>query len=347
MPLVVTLCLLGLTAVAARPFSPSSELRSFANQKTTSFTVPSLESQATCTAKAKRTNYSVPEGVKELTKLEIDYPVSVPGTSADALCCSIGARGDWYTVVDMGPTKNPKHKGQHTFICTIYVQADPAVPVTWKPANQSVVGGFSPAAPTTPDPKCTEKETVADCLHSPLGSRGSQCAWSEGRCGYEPPIDCGRLQPQGTGPFCIGIYLDGKPFPSGSPGRSLNPFNWTAGTISGSNVSAVAMPPQVLKVGQNGWFSMEAYPAGWQVCMYYNELLSGGKSSDPDTGIVGCTSFSGTTLDLTRGSSNNLAITVAYGGSAGWTANGFDGNKSGLIWAQFIFWSNSTTSAPH
>ena len=345
MPLFVTLCLLGLTA-EARPFGPGSELRSLADKEPTSIAVPNLERQATCTAGATRTNYSVPEGVKEVAKVELDYP---PSLSAENLCCGIASKGDWYTVVDLGPTKNPQHKGQNTFICTVFIQANPAVPVTWKPANQSVIGGFSPAVPTTPDPKCTKRETVDDCLSSGVGRTGFSCAWSEGRCLYEPPIDCGRLNPTAgeKGPFCIGVYLDGKPFPAGPPGRSLNSFNWTAGTISGSNVSAVAMPPQVLKVGQNGWFSMEAYPAGWQVCVHYNELLPGGKSSDPDSGIVGCAAFSGSTLDLTRGSSNNLAITANYGGSAGWTANGFDEKRAGLLWGQFIFWSNTTTSAPH
>ena len=247
----------------------------------------------------------------------------------------------------MGPTKDPKHKDQNTYICTVYVRRG-SEPVTWKPANQSVIGGFNqavppgPPGPATPDPKCNKRETVGECLSS-VGI--TPCAWSEDHCVYEPPIDCGRLQPLGTGPFCIGVYLDGKPFPSGPPGRSLNPFNWTSGTISGSNVSAVTMPPQVLKVGQNGWFSMEAYPAGWEACVYYNEIVPGGKSSDPDTGIVGCTAFSGGALDLTRGSSNNLAITAAFGESAGWTENGFDGKKVGLMWAQFIFWSNTTALA--
>ena len=339
---MVALRLLGLTAVAARPFGPGSELRSFAGKKTTSIALPNLESQATCNA--TRTNYSVPEGGNVVVKLELDYP---PALGAEGLCCSTAPQGNWYTLVDLGPSKNPLHKGENTYVCTVYVQAHPAVPVTWKPANQSVVGGFSPVRPSTPDPKCTQKKTFLDCLSA---GHPIPCAWSEGRCLYEPPIDCGRLNPLAgeKGPFCIGVYLDGEPFPSGPPGRSLNPFNWTAGTISGS--SAVAMPPQVLKVGQNGWFSMEAYPAGWKVCVYYNEILPSGKSSDPDTGIEACVSFDGAAMDLASGSSNNLAIVSHYSRSAGWTANGFDGKKAGLIWGQYIFWSNTTnttTSAPH
>ena len=342
MPLVVTRCLWGLAAVAAGLHGSRSGLRSIADKRTASIALPSLgDNQATCNA--TYTNYSVPEGANIWVKLELDYP---PEQGARGLCCDMANnKGRWYTVMDLGPSKDPLHKGEHTYICTVYVQADPAVPVTWKTANKSVIGGFSPAIPSTPDPKCTQRKTLGDCLQP----YPSACAWSEGQCLYEPPIDCGGLNPLlgEKGPFCIGLYLDRKPFPSGPPGRSLNPFNWTAGTISGSNVSTVAIPSQVLKVGKNDWFSMEAYPAGWKVCVYYNEILRNGKSSDPDTGIVGCVSFDGAVMDLHSGSTDNLAIVSVYGQSQGWTANGFDTTKVGLIWAQYIFWSNTTNAAPH
>lgn len=347
--LVVTLWLADLINVGAvSPFSHGHASGSFTDEYAKSLVLPSLvhEHQGGCPAGTTHKNSSVPEGVKVITSVEVDWPVS-PAGMADKFCCGVAARGDYYTSVDMGPSK--KYKDEHTYICTVYLQADPAVPVTWTPANKSVTGGFAPNAPTTPDPHCTRKKTLADCL-GPGRLGMTQCAWSEGTCHYGPPIDCGGFSTRPgakRGPFCVGVLLDGEPFPSGAPGPSLNSFNWTAGTISGSNVSAVAMPPQVLKVGQNGWFSVEVDPPGWEICVYYNELLPGGKSSDPDTGFKACAAFAAGTVDLTRGASSTLATSAAYGQSVGWTAKGFNTTTFGVLWGQFIIWSNSTASAPH
>jgi hypothetical protein len=339
----MTLSLAGLITVGARPFSFGYGSGSFADEYATSLALPGpFYERGGCPAATTHTNHSVPEGATVILGVEVDYPVGL----ADQFCCSVAARGDYYTVVDLGPSK--KYKDEHTYICTVYLQTDPAVPVTWKPANQSVTGGFAPLAPTTPDPHCTLKETLVDCIHADIGSQ-SQCAWSDGSCHYGPPIDCGGFSTRPgakQGPFCVGFLLDGKPYPSGAPGRSLNSFNWTSGTISG-NVSAVAMPPQVLTVGQNGWFSVEVDPPGWKICVQYNELLPDGKSSNPDSGFAVCASFGAGMLDLTRGTTSNLGITAAFGGSAGWTAKGFDKKMFGVLWGQFVIWSNSTTASPH
>ena len=321
-------------------------MRFVADEKVASISFPSnisQDGQEKCNVTF--TNHSVPEGTNVYLSLELDFPRE---QGAGGLCCNIANnKGRWYTVVDLGPSK--LHSDENTYICTVYVQADPHVPVTWKAANTSVTGGFSPAIPSTPDPKCTHRKTFVDCLQP----YPSACAWSpEGQCLYEPPIECGGLDPL-VGPFCIGVYIDGKPFPDPfnpkGKVRSLNSFNLTASTISGANVSTVTSPSQVLKVGQNGWFSMKAKPAEWKVCTHYNEILPSGKSSDPNTAFVACVSLDGAVMDLHSGSTNGLAIGSIYGQSQGWTAKGFDPTKVGLIWAQYVTWSNTTnasTSAP-
>ena len=139
--------------------------------------------------------------------------------------------------------------------------------------------------------------------------------------------------------------LADAPYPSGaSAGRVLNSFNWTIGTISGK-VGPVQQPPQVLKLEQNGWWSMEQKPnEGWQACLQYNELLEDAKTSYPHTGFEACVSYGGGLLDLTRGTTPNLDAFAMYGQSNGWNEKGYDPHAAGVIWGQFIIWSNSTVA---
>ena len=167
------------------------------------------------------------------------------------------------------------------------------------------------------------------------------CSWSGSKgCTYGPPLECGcpiAPLPAKRAPFCIGILLDESPFtPGGSTGRVLNSFNWTTGTIQGS-VKIVQEPPQLLKLGQNGWFSTEVDPAGWQICVYYDELRKKGH-----TEFVACASLGGGMLDLTGGTTPNMDAFAAYGQSNGWSESGYDPHASIALWGQFIFWSNST-----
>jgi len=60
-------------------------------------------SQPGCPAAVTRTSHSAPQGAKEIAKVELD-------------CGS-----DWYTLVDMGPSR--KHNGDNSHVCTVYVQA--------------------------------------------------------------------------------------------------------------------------------------------------------------------------------------------------------------------------------
>ena len=226
-------------------------------------------------------------------------------------------------------------------MCDLWGQKDPNVPITFAPGNSSVNAGFTPRPPP-PDPKCTEKKGLADCLGG-MAPGQAECVWSDGACLYEPPIDCGSFGPAPAkhGPFCMGTVLAEQPFPSGPAGRRLRSFNWTAGTISGK-VSPVAMPPQVLQLGQTGWFSTEIEPDGWKICVQYNELTTDGTSSDPDSGFVACAAEAGGMLDLTRGTTSKIDTTVIFTSSTGWNASGFDPLKVGTIYGNYVYWSNET-----
>jgi hypothetical protein len=121
----------------------------------------------------------------------------------------------------------------------------------------------------------------------------------------------------------------------------LDSFNWTSGTIAGPT-KIVQEPPQILKLSQNGWLSTEVDTQGWQVCVYYNELLKDGTTSDPHTGFMACASLGGGMLDLTRGTTPNMDAFATFGASNGWSESGYDPHASTAMWGQFIFWSNST-----
>ena len=144
------LCLLGLAtaAVASDVQGSSSKIRFVAGKKLASISFPSISQDGQEKCNVTYTNHSVPEGTNVYVSLELDYPRD---QGAGGLCCNIANnKGRWYTVVDLGPSK--LHSDENTYICTVYYQADPRVPVTWKAANTSVTGGFSPAIPSTPDP---------------------------------------------------------------------------------------------------------------------------------------------------------------------------------------------------
>ena len=284
----------------------------------------------TCTAK----NASVLTGAKFLFNVQQELPADV----AQTICCSV-AMGLFYTNTYVGPAK--KHRGQGIFICTVWGPSDPNVPPKFAPGNSSVMAGQGSPRPPPADPKCTSKKTIHDCL------AGQHCSWSGSKgCTYGPPLECGNFAPLPAkrGPFCVGIVVVDSPYTPGGPaGRVLNSFNWTTGTIDGS-VKIDQEPPQILKLGQNGWFSTEVDPSGWEICVYYNELLKGGSASDPRTGFVACASLGGGMLDLTRGTTPNMDAFASYGGSSGWNESGYDPHASTAMWGQFIFWSNSSTT---
>ena len=285
-----------------------------------------------CAAGGTYKNHSVIVGGEVVQSVTIDRP---PAYAQD-FCCGIFRSPLYFTNTDLGPSS--RYKDENTYVCTGYAQKDPNVPITFAPGNSSVSAGQAPM-PVPPDPKCTEKETLSECLVRPTAS----CVWSGGRCEYEPPVDCGGFLPAPAkrGPFCIGTVLAEGPYPSGAPGRKLNSFNWTAGSISG-NVDPVAMPPQVLQLGQTGWFSTQVDPGGWKICVYYNELTSDGKSSDPDSGFVACAAEAGGLIDLTRGSTSKLDTFAVYSQSTGWNASGHFPAKTGNLYASVVIWSNST-----
>ena len=290
-----------------------------------------------CTAK----NASVLTGVKFMFNVELDLPSDL----AHSICCSV-ASGFYFTNTNLGPSKNPKHSGQNTYVCTAWGPSDPNVPPQFAPGNNSVSAGHSPRPPP-PDPKCTSKKTIHDCLSGAAAGMVS-CSWSGSKgCTYSPPLECGGFNPPPAkrGPFCIGIMLDQSPFmPGGSPPRVLNSFNWTAGTTSGS-VKPVQMPPQIIKLGQNGWLSTEVDPDGWQICVYYDELLKNGTASNPTTRFMACASLGGGLLDLTRAATPNMGDFAVFGASTGWSESGYNPHASTAMWGQFIFWSNSTAVA--
>merc|ERR1711966_483969 len=96
----------------------------------------------------------------------------------------------------------------------------------------------------------------------------------------------------------------------------------------------VKLPTQILKLDQSDWWSIgNGYlPNGtgvpFQVCVQYNELLPDG-TSDPNSGFEGCLSGPGT-LDISRGTTHNLAAYANYGSNS----------VSKAFWANLVFWSN-------
>lgn len=257
------------------------------------------------------------------------------------LCCGI-ANGNWYTNVDFGPSK--KYKDQRNYICTVYEQSGSALPQI-VPGNSSTSAGQS-VRPPPPDPKCAQTKTKAECLGTVSGQT-SKCAWTGDRCSYSPPLHCGGFGPKlPEGPFCIGVDLAALPFPSGAAGRTLRSFNWTAGTVGPQQEKVLVQPAQVLQLGNTTWFSVSVDPAsGFKVCVQYNELSEDGRSADPNTGFSACASFGAGMLDLTRGTSKNIAAYAGFGGSAGWTDKGYDPSADMALWGYFMFWSNTTAAA--
>ena len=306
-------------------------MRAF-NDRTMSVPLPS-KLKGACPASAEHKNASVLSGATPLFSDVIDLPKDI----ADGLCCEM-TQGNYYTNTLLGPSK--KYPGQGQYICTAWTPSDPKVPPQFKPGNSSVTAGHS-LRPPPPDPKCTQKQTIHECFGD---STIASCSWSGGQCTYGPPIECGN--PGKGQAFCMGVLLGDKTYPSGGPaGRVWNSFNWTTGTLAGP-ISPVQMPPQILNLAQNGWFSVKSANAteGWKVCVQYNELREDGKSSDPNTGFVGCASYGGGMLDLTRGHTPNMDVFVGFGSSNGWGEKGFDPHATPALWGQYVFWSNSTSA---
>lgn len=264
----------------------------------------------------------------------------LPATLAVDLCCQI-ANGNFWTNVDYGPSE--KYKDQRVYICTVYSESGGSAPQI-VPGNSSTTAGTS-YRPPPPDPKCAQKETKVDCLGDTPGAIAA-CSWTNGTCAYLPPINCGGFDPnKPLGPFCVGIDLATEPFPSGAAGRTLRAFNWTYGTVGPEHEKVYVEPTQVLQLGSTTWFSVSVnLTSGFEVCTTYNELSADGHGSDPDSGFSACASFGAGMIDLTRGTTNNLDATAAYGSSTGWSEKGYHPEDGKALWGFFMFWSNTTAA---
>jgi hypothetical protein len=182
--------------------------------------------------------------------------------SMEEFCCGLTNARFHYTIVDNGPSDD--QPDFNDYICSVWVQEDPSVPVSFVQGNETTSAGLKIGIPPA-DPQCEARNTFDQCLE--LGASGGnyECVWWEGACHYEPPIECLRVA---TGPFCIGIAVLEQPFPGGGgePGAILNSFNWTSGTITG-DLGIVVYPQKLVELGESTWWSVGNDPVGWRACV--------------------------------------------------------------------------------
>ena len=74
------------------------------------------------------------------------------------------------------------------------------------------------------------------------------------------------------------------------------------------------------------------------------ELSKDGRSADPDSGFSACASYGAGMLDLTRGSTKNIANYAGIGASDGWSEKGYHPSAGRALWGYFMFWSNTTAA---
>ena len=74
------------------------------------------------------------------------------------------------------------------------------------------------------------------------------------------------------------------------------------------------------------------------------ELSKDGRSADPNSGFSACARLGAGMLDLTRGSTKNIANYAGIGASDGWSEKGYHPSAGRALWGYFMFWSNTTAA---
>jgi hypothetical protein len=259
----------------------------------------------------------------QIVNVSFDLPIKdltiAPGIATQT-CCSMAASsaarrsknstdGLGWSIADLGPSIEPEHEDQETFMCTIYDYGAKAVPAANSVAAMTARLPYFPPPP----PACESYGQAKLCPR--------RCYWSRGVCAATPPIACGANTPAGgakgsniTNALCVHLSLN----TSGALSPELQ-FK-LVGHQSSFNETVLSAPPQTITAAKDAWWSVVdgEFPGSPDPLRPFRYCVQYSTDAVPPAqplGIAVCVSLNGGVFDLQCG----VSQTLKYG--ADWQSN--------------------------